>query len=123
VPCPPELTSLIPQHLETYGTAPDGRLFRGTRNNGRIGSAVYGRTWASARAAVFTPEVLTSPLAKRPYDPPARRSLNMAQSRRGGDESRRVGRTQRGSPHARLPKLIDGGEHSARTHVEGALRG
>lgn len=35
---------------------------------GRIGSSVYGRTWAKAREDAFTAEVAASPLAKRPYD-------------------------------------------------------
>lgn len=51
VPCPPELTVLLLDHLARFGTAPDGRLFWSVRTGGRIGSTVY-RTWATARAAV-----------------------------------------------------------------------
>ena len=68
VPCPPELTALLWWHLETFGTAPDGRLFRGARDGGRIGSTVYGRAWANVRDLAFTPEVAASPLVRRPYD-------------------------------------------------------
>ncbi|PRX45649.1 phage integrase family protein [Prauserella shujinwangii] len=68
VPCPPTLTALLHDHLSRFGTAPDGRLFRGARDGGRIGSTVYGRVWAAARAKVFTADVLAGPLAKRPYD-------------------------------------------------------
>ncbi len=57
VPCPPELTELLHWHLEQFGTAPDGRLFVGSRNGDRVGSTVYGRAWANARAVVFTKEV------------------------------------------------------------------
>jgi hypothetical protein len=68
VPCPPALTEMLHHHVATFGTAADGRLFRGARNGGRIGSTVYGRAWAAARQAVFTAEVAAGPLAKRPYD-------------------------------------------------------
>lgn len=68
VPCPPELTALLHDHLTTCGTAVDGRLFWGVRDGGRISSTVYGRAWASARTTVFTPGVLSTSLARRPYD-------------------------------------------------------
>ena len=68
VPCCPELTAILHEHLRVVGTATDGRLFWGERSQGRLGSSVYGRVWATARRAVFTPEVYESPLAKRPYD-------------------------------------------------------
>ncbi|WP_275293187.1 integrase [Amycolatopsis sp. La24] len=68
VPCTPQLTALLHKHIALYGTAPDGRLFRGSRNGGRISSTVYGRAWAAARSSVFTPEVQARPIAKRPYD-------------------------------------------------------
>lgn len=32
VPCPPELTALIHEHVRMFGTTPEGRLFRGDRN-------------------------------------------------------------------------------------------
>jgi integrase len=68
VPCCPELTAILHEHLRVVGTATDGRLFWGERSQGRLGSSVYGRVWATARRAVFTSEVYESPLAKRPYD-------------------------------------------------------
>jgi integrase len=68
VPCSQELAGVLRCHLEKHGTAPDGRLFRGRRGNGRLGSTVYGRVWAEARKAAFTEEVAASSLAKRPYD-------------------------------------------------------
>ena len=33
VPIPPELVSLLRAHIETFGTAPDGRLFRSENGN------------------------------------------------------------------------------------------
>ncbi|GAA2663568.1 MULTISPECIES: integrase [Actinosynnema] len=67
VPLTPELALLIYDHLDEFRPSPDGLLFEAERG-GRIGSSTYCRTWALARAAVFTPEVAASPLAKRPYD-------------------------------------------------------
>jgi integrase len=68
VPCPPELTALLHQHIETFGTAPDGRLFRGERNNDELPKGTINRAWRRARAEVFTPEAYASPLAGTPYD-------------------------------------------------------
>lgn len=68
VPCPPELTALLHQHIEQFGTAKDGRLFRGERNEDELPKGTINRYWRKARAAVFTPEVYASPLAATPYD-------------------------------------------------------
>lgn len=68
VPCWPDLAILLHDHLRRFGTAPDGRLFWGARSGGRLSSSVYGRAWADAREATFTPDVFGSPLGKRPYD-------------------------------------------------------
>lgn len=67
VPLSPELAVLLYEHFDRFGTAPGGLLFVAERG-GRISSSTYGRVWALAREAVFTPEVVDSPLAKRPYD-------------------------------------------------------
>jgi integrase len=68
VPCPPELTAHLQRHLSTHGVAADGRIFRGTRSQGRLSSSVYGRVWAQAREHALTPQMAASPLARRPYD-------------------------------------------------------
>ncbi|MFG1785829.1 tyrosine-type recombinase/integrase [Rhodococcus oryzae] len=68
VPCPPELTSLLHWHMETFGTAPDGRLFTGERNGGELPKGTINKAWRLARRAAFTPEVAASPLASTPYD-------------------------------------------------------
>lgn len=67
VPIPPELVALLRWHLDAYGTAPDGRLFR-TLRGGLVQESGYGEVWARAREAVLPPELVVSPLAKRPYD-------------------------------------------------------
>lgn len=66
-PCPPELALLLHDHIDRYGIGPDGLLFVAERG-GRVNSSTYSRVWALAREKAFTPEVVASPLAKRPYD-------------------------------------------------------
>jgi integrase len=121
VPCPSELTALLHEHLARFGTPPDGRLFQGARNGGRIGSTVYGRAWAAARAAVFTPEVLASPLAKRPYD---LRHAAVSTWLKAGVEVTRVAEWAGHSVAVLLrvyAKFIDGGEKAALSRVADAL--
>ena len=67
VPVPPVLAAMLRAHHAAYGTAPDGRLFRGTRG-GPLSGSVYGRAWQSARALALGPELAASGLARRPYD-------------------------------------------------------
>jgi hypothetical protein len=67
VPIPSQLVALLHHHITEYGTAPDGRLFRGL-HGGPLSESVYDRWWKLARAAVLTPAQVASPLAKRPYD-------------------------------------------------------
>lgn len=123
VPCPPELTALLHGHLERFGTAPDGRLFRGARDGGRVGSTVYGRAWAKARALVFTPEVAAGPLARRPYD---LRHAAVSTWLTGGVEPTRVAEWAGHSLSVLMSiyaKCLDGGEKAARDRVEQILRG
>jgi integrase len=69
VPSPPPLTSLLRSHLQEFGTNSRGRLFGATRAAERdLSDSVYGRVWASARAAALTTAEAASPLARRPYD-------------------------------------------------------
>lgn len=68
VPCCPELTALLHEHIETFGIAPDGRIFRGERNNEELPKLTIVRAWKRARMAAFTELVAASPLAKTPYD-------------------------------------------------------
>jgi integrase len=66
VPIPPELVAILRAHIAEFGTAPDGRLFRG-RNDGTL-SSQYVKVWRAARKRVLTPAQVESPLARRPYD-------------------------------------------------------
>jgi integrase len=67
VPIPPILVSILTNHLKTYGTAPDGRLFR-SPNGSVVGASTYYRIWAKARTYALSPAQVSSPLAGRPYD-------------------------------------------------------
>ncbi|MGH3156162.1 MAG: hypothetical protein ACRDNF_06265, partial [Streptosporangiaceae bacterium] len=67
IPIPAVLTSMLHRHLDQHGTAPDGRLFRGTRG-GILSESVYGRAWHTARHTALGPALAATPLARRPYD-------------------------------------------------------
>jgi integrase len=123
VPCSHELTALLHWHLDIHGTAPDGRLFWGTRGGGRLPSSVYGRVWAKAREEVFTPEVVASPLAKRPYD---LRHAAVSTWLNAGVEATRVAEWAGHSVAVLLrvyAKCLDGGEQAARAKVQQAMTG
>ncbi|MER7880737.1 tyrosine-type recombinase/integrase [Streptomyces solisilvae] len=67
VPIPPGFVTMLREHLETYGAAPDGRLFR-TARGGLVQESGYGEVWARARKSALGPEQQASPLGARPYD-------------------------------------------------------
>jgi integrase len=54
VPAHPELVALLREHLEEFGTAPDGRLFNGVRG-GELPTITYRRAWIAARRIALTP--------------------------------------------------------------------
>ncbi|WP_103508644.1 integrase [Streptomyces sp. SM13] len=67
VPIPPVLVRMLREHIERFGVAPDGRLFRNAAGN-YIEAAAYGITWGRAREATRTLDEHALALAKRPYD-------------------------------------------------------
>jgi integrase len=67
VPIPPQLVALLRNHIQTFGTGRDGRLFRSARGS-PIQPSTWWQVWQKVRAASLTPEQLASPLMKRPYD-------------------------------------------------------
>lgn len=67
VPSPPPLTVILREHLDEFGTAGDGRLFRNLAG-GEIAESTVARVWDKARKAALTPEEYASKLARRPYD-------------------------------------------------------
>jgi integrase len=67
VPIPAVLAGVLRRHLLQFGTAADGRLFRGARG-GMLSESVYGRAWHAARQAALGPGLAATALARRPYD-------------------------------------------------------
>jgi integrase len=121
VPCSPELTALLHEHIRLFGMTDDGHLFRGVRSGERLSSSVYGRAWASAREAVFTDEVAASALARRPYD---LRHAAVSTWLAAGVEAPRVAKWAGHSLSVLLrvyAKFLDGGEEEARRLVERRL--
>lgn len=67
VPCPPELTRILRQHVAKYHADGDGRLFRGD-HGGDVPAITWNRVWRRARQLALTPRAAATPLAYRPYD-------------------------------------------------------
>jgi len=122
VPCPPELTALLHTHLTRHGTDAEGRLFWADRGS-ELRTNTYARIWARARAAAFTPEVVRSPLAARPYD---LRHAAVSTWLAAGVAPTQVAEWAGHSVAVLLrvyAKCLDGQQHAARKRVEEALRG
>jgi hypothetical protein len=60
----PHFVAMLRDHIERYGVAPDGRLFR-TSRGGLVQESGYGEVWARAREQALTPQQYGSPLAAR----------------------------------------------------------
>jgi integrase len=58
---------MLREHLDLYGTAPDGRLFR-SENGNPIHPSTWWRVWHKVRCATLNAEDLAGPLMRRPYD-------------------------------------------------------
>ncbi len=67
VPIPPVLVQMIREHVEQFGTAPDGRLFRTYRGSIYLPSTLW-QVLQKARPRAFTEAQAVSPLARKPYD-------------------------------------------------------
>lgn len=121
VPCPPELTVLLREHLEEHGTTPGGRLFRGARG-GPLSESLYGRVWAIARSRALSEAEAASPLARRPYD---LRHAAVSTWLNGGVPAPQVAAWAGHSVDVLLrvyAKCIAGQEDAVRRRVEEALR-
>jgi integrase len=68
VPIPSQLVAILRWHIATFGTTPDGRLFRAKRNGAPVGASVYCDAWRRAREVGLSPQQAASPLASDPYD-------------------------------------------------------
>lgn len=121
VPCPPELTAILHEHLAAFGTDAGGRLFTGERG-GELATITYGKVWDRARKAAFTPEAYASPLARRPYD---LRHAAVSTWLNGGVPATQVAEWAGHSVEVLLSvyaKCLHGQDAAARLRVEAALR-
>lgn len=121
VPCPPELTALLHEHIARYGTAPDGRLFVGERNRRELPKLTIVRTWQRARQLAFTEEVAASPLARTPYD---LRHAAVSTWLNGGVPPTTVAEWAGHSVEVLLriyAKCLDGADNASRRRVQEAL--
>ncbi|MFF4407240.1 tyrosine-type recombinase/integrase [Streptomyces sp. NPDC001404] len=67
VPIPPEFVTTLRAHINQYGTAPDGRLFRSERGL-YVQAAAYNKTWKRAREYALSKRERETLVANRPYD-------------------------------------------------------
>jgi integrase len=120
VPIPPVLVTLIRWHIETFGTTPDGRLFRGI-HGGQLSSSIYTRWWRLARVLAFTEAQVSSPLARRPYDlRHAAASLWLNSGVPATEVARRLGHSVK-VLLAIYANCIDGGDDGLNDRIDGAL--
>jgi integrase len=118
VPIPPELVTILREHIEELGTAQDGRLFR-TATGGMICDTTH--TWAVARTLGLVPEQVASPLAARPYD---LRHAAVSLWLNGGVAATDVANRAGHSVEVLLrvyAKCIEGGEEAANRRIDEAL--
>ncbi len=87
VSIPPYLVTVLREHLATFGTADDGRLFFSEKVSVVPSSTCY-RVWQEARLLALPPAVR----------PPALGSVDVAQGRRRPDRGGRARRQQRRGP-------------------------
>lgn len=132
VPAHPDLARLLRDHIDTFGTGPDGRLF--VTRTGRFGrplpaaysnpvsSNTYTRVWQAARQRAMTTDQVTSPLARRPYD---LRHAAVSTWLNAGVPAPQVAEWAGHSVAVLLrvyAKCLDGQDRAARTRIEAALR-
>ncbi|QLE76270.1 site-specific integrase [Streptomyces rectiverticillatus] len=120
VPIPPVLVTILQAHLETFGTAKEGRVF-GNERGGVVGSSTYWRVWEEARVYALPPDRVDSPLAGRPYD---LRHACITRWLNAGVPIAEVARRVGNSPeviHRRYHGCIDGHEEAANVKITKAL--
>jgi integrase len=59
--------AILRDHIDRFGLADDGRLFRSDRGT-PVGASTYSRVWQEARRLALPPAKADSPLVARPYD-------------------------------------------------------
>ncbi|RBQ18370.1 site-specific integrase [Spongiactinospora rosea] len=120
VPIPPELVRILRAHLEEFGTAPDGRLFRNERG-GVLGASTYSRAWEEARYFALSPQQVNSPLAGKPYD---LRHAALSTWLNGGVDATLVAERAGNSVEVllkRYARCLDGRQEESNRKIEAAL--
>ncbi len=121
VPIPPELVAILRTHIDTFGVAPDGRIFGSDRGH-PVASTAISDVWAEARTLALTPAQVASPLAGRPYDlRHAAVSLWLNAGVPATDVADRAGHSVEVLLRV-YAKCLDDGEEIANTRIEAALR-
>ncbi|MEW9527284.1 tyrosine-type recombinase/integrase [Microbispora sp. NPDC049125] len=121
VPIPPELVAYLRAHIEEFGTASDGRLFRNERG-GILGASTYSRAWEQARRLALPPQQAASPLAGRPYD---LRHAALSTWLNAGIDATEVAARAGNSVEVllrRYAKCLDGRHHEINQRIEAALQ-
>ena len=119
VPIPPQLARLLRWHLQAFGCAADGRLFRGARG-GPLSESLYGRIWHHARTAI--PGQAGTQAARRPYDlRHAALSLWLASGAPPAEVAARAGHSVR-VLLTLYAHCIPGCDQIASQHIDRALR-
>ncbi|NMI60977.1 MULTISPECIES: tyrosine-type recombinase/integrase [unclassified Streptomyces] len=121
VPIPPSLVVMLREHLDTFGTAEDGRLFYSERG-GVVASSTYSRAWQEARLLALPPAAAASPLARRPYD--LRHSALSTWLNAGVDPTEVAERAGNSVEVllGRYAKCLDGRQEVANSKIDGLLR-
>jgi integrase len=121
VPIPPQLVRLLREHIERYGVAADGRLFRAA-NGGVLLSKEYPEVWKDARKVALTAEQVATPLASVPYSlRHAGVSLWLASGVDPVEVARRAGHSV-AVLYRFYAKVLDGKRDQANEQIERALR-
>jgi integrase len=121
VPIPAELVAILRQHIDTFGVAPDGRIFSSDRGH-PVASTAISDVWAEARTLALTPAQIVSPLAGRPYD---LRHAAVSLWLNAGVPAPQVAERAGHSVEVLLrvyAKCLDDGEKAANTRIDAALR-
>ncbi|MER5662423.1 tyrosine-type recombinase/integrase [Streptomyces mirabilis] len=121
VPVPPQLVAILSEHLDTFRTAADGRLFY-SEGGGVVASSTYSRAWQEARTLALPPAAVASPLARRPYD--LRHSALSTWLNAGVDPTEVAERAGNSVEVllGRYAKCLDGRQEVANRRIEDLLR-
>ncbi|GHB28098.1 hypothetical protein GCM10010377_17790 [Streptomyces viridiviolaceus] len=92
VPVPPQFVLLLRAHIDRFGVAPDGRLFRNQKGN-YVDAAAYDATWARATGVRSDPHETRLWAGQATLRSPARRDLVLALLRCGAGCARRAGQS------------------------------